>query len=168
MNKNNTNLLDAFYTQEMSKNQVKMNFDLEGKSEFDFILNELNKARKDRSPDMLEDAVTLLFIFDGVNHPTNELNELLLEPWHYKHEDIASLLQDAKSPSSADFLYRATIKEFDYLSFDDSYALAIKCIWALGEIDSPQAIDNLVKLSKSNNHKISNNALNQLKKRQVL
>lgn len=91
-----------------------------------------------------------------------------MESWHYRHEDIASLLQDAKSPTSIDALNKAVMTKFGYLDFDDSYALAVKCIWALGEIGTPEAMDKLTKLSKSDNKIIRDNAINQLKRHGLL
>ncbi|ROP59945.1 PBS lyase HEAT-like repeat-containing protein [Enterobacter sp. BIGb0383] len=168
MNENNTMLLEGFYSQKISGDELKERFSLEGKSTSEFISNLLIEASDNKDPDLLEDGITLIFIFKDVRYPIKELNSLLLESWHYKHEDIASLLQDAKSPTSIDALNKAIVKKFDYLDFDDSYALAVKCIWALGEIGTPEAIDKLTKLSISDNDVIRDNAINQLKRHRLL
>lgn len=122
------------------------------------------EAKDNKDPDLLEDGITLVFIFKDVSYPIKKLNELLLNSWHYKHEDIASLLQNAKSPTSIDALYKAIMTRFDYLNFDDSYALAVKCIWALRDIGTPEAIDKLTQLSKSDNEVIRCNTIHQLKR----
>lgn len=168
MNEINTMLLEGFYSQKIPMSEVKERFSLEGKSQYEFIHDLLIEARNNKDPDLLEDGITLIFIFKEVKHPVKELNELLLESWHYRHEDIASLLQDAKSPTSIDALNKAVMTKFDYLDFDDSYALAVKCVWALGEIGTPEAMDKLTKLSKSDNKIIRDNAINQLKRHGLL
>ncbi|WP_145973675.1 hypothetical protein [Phytobacter massiliensis] len=57
--------------------------------------------------------------------------------------------------------------KFDYLDFDDSYALAVKCIWALGDIATKESFEKLKLLSKSNNTVIKENACHQLKKHSI-
>ncbi|WP_024529719.1 HEAT repeat domain-containing protein [Serratia fonticola] len=168
MNEINTMLLEDFYSQKIPMDEVKERFSLEGKSQYEFIHDLLIEARDNKDPDLLEDGITLVFIFKEMKYPVKELNELLLESWHYRHEDIASLLQDAKSPTSIDALNKAVMTKFDYLDFDDSYALAVKCIWALGEIGTPVAMDKLTKLSNSDNKIIRDNAINQLKRHGLL
>lgn len=168
MNEINTMLLEDFYSQKIPMDEVKERFSLEGKSQYEFIHDLLIEARDNKDPDLLEDGITLIFIFKEMKYPVKELNELLLESWHYRHEDIASLLQDAKSPTSIDALNKAVMTKFGYLDFDDSYALAVKCIWALGEIGTPEAMDKLTKLSKSDNKIIRDNAINQLKRHGLL
>lgn len=168
MNEINTMLLEDFYSQKIPMDEVKERFSLEGKSQYELIHDLLIEARDNKDPDLLEDGITLIFIFKEMKYPVKELNELLLESWHYRHEDIASLLQDAKSPTSIDALNKAVMTKFGYLDFDDSYALAVKCIWALGEIGTPEAMDKLTKLSKSDNKIIRDNAINQLKRHGLL
>lgn len=168
MNEINTMLLEDFYSQKIPMDEVKERFSLEGKSQYEFIHDLLIEARDNKDPDLLEGGITLIFIFKEMRCPVKELNELLLESWHYRHEDIASLLQDAKSPTSIDALNKAVMTKFDYLDFDDNYALAVKCIWALGEIGTPEAMDKLTKLSKSDNKIIRDNAINQLKRHGLL
>ena len=168
MNEINTMLLEGFYSRKISMGEVKERFSLEGKSQCEFIHDLLIEARDKKDPDLLEDGITLIFIFKEVYYPIKELNELLLESWHYKHEDIASLLQDAKSPTSIDALNKAVMTKFDYLDFDDAYALAVKCIWALGGIGTSEAKDKLTEFSKSDNRVIKENAIKQLKRHNLL
>ncbi|CDG89183.1 HEAT repeat domain-containing protein [Xenorhabdus bovienii] len=65
---------------------------------------------------------------------------------------------------SVDALYQVSNFELDYLDFDDSYALAVKCIWGLGDIGTPEALEKLKILSISDNEIIKENAINQLKR----
>ena len=157
MNVYDKKLLDGFFDGKFSKNKIIKEFDFEGFAPDVFIQKEIESASKKENADELEDAITLIFI------PIAKLNSLLLEHWHYKHEDIASLLQDAKSESSVDYLYKAVKEKYDYLLFDDSYALAVKCIWGLGKINNESSRLRLSQLCRLDVDIISNNASNQLK-----
>ncbi|AFH95411.1 HEAT repeat domain-containing protein [Providencia stuartii] len=150
MNAHNTNLLDLFFLKKYPHLKWKK-FDFEGKLIDDFLYDELDVTIQNQDPDYLEDIITLYFIFEINHYPISKLNEILLVTWHYRHEDIASLLQDICSPESINYLYQAIQTKFNYLSFDDSHALAVKCIWALGDIGTQEALDKLEILSNSNN-----------------
>jgi len=90
------------------------------------------------------------------------LNQLITESWHKVHEDIAGILQYFKSNSSVEGLYKAAVTKFEYLHYTN--ALAVKCIWALGEINTLDSKEKLKLLSKSKEKEITKNALNQLKR----
>ena len=164
MNMYDRKLLNGFFKGKFSKNQVVEKFDLDGLTPDVFISKEIESASNKENADELEDAITLIFIFDEKNIPIAKLNSLLLEHWHYRHEDIASLLQDAKSESSVDYLYKSIKQKYNYLMFDDSCALAVKCIWGLGDINNEASILKLLKLCKSDINVIRDNASAQLDK----
>lgn len=88
------------------------------------------------------------------------LNNLILEDWHKGHEDIAGLLQYFKSNSSVENLYEAIFIKFEYLSY--SNAFEIKCIWALGDINTLESREKLKLLSKSKDKVIKQGAKGQL------
>ncbi len=90
------------------------------------------------------------------------LVELLNEDWHYKHEDIVLLLQSSKDSRAVDVLYKTALKKYPYLDYDNSYALARKCTWALADIGTPEAKDKLFLLSKVEDEEISNYAKKRL------
>ncbi|MFP1727026.1 hypothetical protein [Lonsdalea quercina] len=162
MNPYNQELLSQFYSQGLSKKEFIKRFDLEYHTPISLISEEIENACQKEDADELEDAITLIFIFNEKKIPVEKLNRLLLEHWHYKHEDVASLLQDIKSESSVDYLFKATQENYKYLSSDDSHALAIKCIWALGEINNDSARLKLGKLCQSDIDIIKSNAEYQL------
>jgi hypothetical protein len=109
----------------------------------------------------------VILIFELKEIKTNDLVDILIElmsePWHYKHEDITRLFQKWRNPKTISVLYETTNKSFDYLEYDDSYALAVKCIWALGDIATVESFDKLKILSESTNPIIKENACYQLK-----
>ena len=103
------------------------------------------------------------FLFDLFQEKHLEiLNKLILEDWHKTHEDIANLLQYFKSNLSVESLYETTFIKFKYLNYTD--ALAVKCIWALADINTSESKKKLELLSKSKDKVIKKNAIQQLKR----
>jgi hypothetical protein len=88
----------------------------------------LNEALTSKNADQVDFAMSLASYFRFWNaNLVDILNKLLLWDWHYRHEDIVSLLQGMKSPSSIEPLFQTAFKKFDYLNYDDCYGLARKC-----------------------------------------
>jgi predicted Zn-ribbon and HTH transcriptional regulator len=129
------------------------------------IIKMLDKSLKNKDADLCEDAIYLICIYDKfLNKYVTRLNKLLIKNWHKKHEDIASLLQDARSPSSIENLYKTVYARYEYLDYDEAYALAVKCIWALGDIGNDDAKDKLKQLTFSENEIINKNAKYQIER----
>lgn len=59
--------------------------------------------------------------------------------------------------------YKTALTKFDYLDFDEAYALAVKCIWALGDINSEDSRRKLELLTEFQNEIIRDNAIKQLR-----
>jgi hypothetical protein len=117
-----------------------------------------------KDADEFEYALLLGFSFDFDIESVPILNNLIVEDWHFKHEDIARLLQGFKDSSSIDVLYQTALERYDYLDYDDSYALAVKCIWALGSINTGSSREKLKQLTSSTNQIISDAAEKQLQR----
>ena len=64
----------------------------------------------------------------GIAVNTEVLCKLLLEPWHFHHEDIAMVLKEMKDPATVNCLFEAAQLRLEYLEYDDTYQLARKCI----------------------------------------
>ncbi|MBD2822911.1 HEAT repeat domain-containing protein [Xenorhabdus sp. 42] len=155
-------LIESFMSTHVDKEGLKKQYiDYFGKINLCYDL-ELSISNNDA------DAIDLFLYFGAVigydYSCISLLNELILMQWHYKHEDLAIILQHYKHPSSIDSLYQVSNFELEYLDFDDSYALAVKCIWGLGDIGTPEALEKLKILSESDNQIIRDNATNQLKR----
>jgi hypothetical protein len=136
------------------------------------IVGFFNKAIQEKNAADIEAYIYIVAVFDlYCQELTDIFIRLILEEWHERHEDIASILQEAKSARSVEALFKATNLKLDYLDYDDSHALAVKCIWALGEIGNDEAKEKLQVLSKSNNEIISDNAkqqINRIEKRKLV
>jgi len=90
------------------------------------------------------------------------LCQLLEENWHIKHEDIALILQEAKDARAIEALYNTAQKKLDYLDYDDTCQLSRKCIWALWQIGTEEAVEKIKLLAESNDKVIGNYAIKQL------
>jgi hypothetical protein len=84
--------------------------------------------------------------------------------WHHSHEDVISALNKLKDPTLVDLFYAATVRVPEYLGFDENRALAIKAIWALGNIGNEQARSKLEAASRSDVPRIRASAIEQLQR----
>jgi hypothetical protein len=87
---------------------------------------------------------------------------LLRATWHKKHEDLARWLQDLHDPRSVDALYDAALTKHEYLKYDNSYALARKCTWALADIGTAEAQEKLRLLAGGDDPEIASYAQKRL------
>lgn len=127
---------------------------------FDKLLFKICTEKNGRDLDLLFYIGFLFDLFE--ERHLDILNNLIVEDWHYIHENIGILLQYFKSNSSVDSLYEAVLIKFEYLSYTD--ALAVRCIWALGDINTLESKEKLELLSKSKDKVIKTNAKEQLKR----
>ena len=85
--------------------------------------------------------------------------------WHVRHEDVVSALDKLRSPETVEVLFRATQWIPKSLEYDDSRALAVKAIWALGKIPGTEAETKLETLARFENTILRQNAVEQLERR---
>jgi hypothetical protein len=115
----------------------------------DFILTTLNEARLTMNADDVDCTLVLAARLELLTaNLAPVLAELLLQPWHHKHEDIARTLQNLCVPETADALASAALIKHEYLEYNDSQAFARKCVWALADIGTPQARAHLENLAR--------------------
>jgi hypothetical protein len=74
-------------------------------------------------------------------------------------------LGELRDSRTVEVLYRAALKLHPYLDYDDSRALAVKAIWALGKLADPAADEKLKLLAQSDQPIVGAEALNQLERR---
>jgi hypothetical protein len=144
------------------------------------IEDDLREARVLRGQDEVSDVVLLGSIVGFEARHADALARLLAEDWHLAHEDLASSLQDLArgsregsrddgpapewTPDILDALYQAAVANHPYLDFDDNFALARKCAWALGQIRTPAAVEKLRLLATSDNPVIRDHAREQFER----
>jgi hypothetical protein len=82
--------------------------------------------------------------------------------WHHCHEDVASALQQLRPLNAVPVLEKLTMKEFDYLAYDEGRALARKCTWALADIGTTAAREALGRLTQFSDPQIASYAARRL------
>jgi hypothetical protein len=122
----------------------------------------LEEAYQTRNADDLSYALIVGGNFGFVPEHKDILRRLIDEDWHYSHEDVVSALQTWPTADTVDALFRATQWTPKSLEYDDSRALAVKAIWALGKISGPEAKTKLEALARSNDAILRKNAVEQL------
>ena len=160
-------LLKQFWSKKLSKESLYKTICAGTEDLQKFVREGLMAVSHEESDERLEDYLTLIFLFNiPVDTCVPYLNKLLTCKWHHQHENIVTLLEMAADAHSTNFLYRAAGAKLEYLSFDRSFSLAVKCIWALGRIarkGDTTARKKLERLTKSTNSVIKQNAENQLR-----
>jgi|LauGreDrversion4_2_1035121.scaffolds.fasta_scaffold466205_2 hypothetical protein len=99
----------------------------------------LSEAIKSRAAQDVEWSLIVGYTFGFTEQHLEPLLILSKEPWHFKHEDVVTALGKLKTPKAVDGLLDATKHIPIYLDFDESRALAVKAIWALGGIEGSEA-----------------------------
>ena len=128
-----------------------------------YVIQLLEAAYCEKNADDVSNALSITSMFSlSSKEYTGILLKLLEADWHYCHEGIAGIFQELKLPETVDCLYKTALTKFKYLDYDDCYALAVKCIWALGDVGTNEAKEKLKLLQQSDNEIISNNAKKQL------
>lgn len=91
--------------------------------------------------------------------------EQLLLMTHRDHEAIVRLLQDHPEAASVPYLRQAiSLKpSLGYLDYDDYGAFYKKCLWALQEIATPEALAAIAEYARSDIEPLRNEALHRLK-----
>ena len=142
-------LIFAFAQGVLSENSFIAQFGANPRTTPDIVRAELEQAFAERSAESAECAMVLAFVFGLSRKWAPVLCKLMEEDWHRSHEDIAEALQDIRLPSTVDCLYRVALRKHDYLAYNDSKSLVGKCIWALHDIGTYEALEKLKLLSQS-------------------
>lgn len=134
-------------------------------SEIEF---KIRKAIQDKNQEELDSAIDDILDKTDCSNYVDILNELLLVPFHYKHQYIARAIQDLKTPSSVPYIRKILESEFKGIPYNgsDSYGMAKWFSWALYEIGTKEAIDLMKEFANSTDEGIRyemNYRLNKLK-----
>ena len=124
----------------------------------------LDEAYKGQNNEDLHCALLIGFKFGFAPNHADILCRLVGADWHLCHEDVVSALDALRDPDAVEALFHATQWIPNYLDYDEYRALAVKAIWALGNLGGPEAERKLQTLSHSDNPILRENALSQLKR----
>jgi PBS lyase HEAT-like repeat len=122
----------------------------------------LRRAAGERDPVGVEYGLYLGHRFGITRSYLDVLLVLADADWHERHADVVDGLAKLREPVSVDVLYRAALVQHYYLEYDEAYSLGVKCIYALGDIQTPEAVDRLRKLLSSGNGVLESEAAAQL------
>ncbi len=159
------NIITELYFSKISKEEFLKQYPVDFTKDKKHILLSVKEAYHNKNANELDLALTLI-IFDTTIADSDEFVELLClllpERCHPQHENIVTMLQNIKSPKSIDALYDTALTVFDSVTYMDTYALARKCIHALGDINTEESKAKLKLLAQSNIPIIRHKAKKQL------
>lgn len=91
------------------------------------------------------------------------LCQIGVQDWHDLHEDVASMLQELADSRSVEALFVMANSKHHYLEYDEAYALAVKCCWALAAIGNKSAYEKLKVLARDRRSSVGRAAEELLK-----
>lgn len=132
----------------------------------DYLKNVFLSIIEKKDSDRLQSALILLWTIGREKEQIDILNQLLLEDWHTKYEDIIHEIQKQKNPSSIPFIKKAIQSKYEYLS---SYGTGVRefinqCGHALKNINTKDSINVIYDLSKSSNSVLKDEMLYRISK----
>ena len=125
----------------------------------------LDDASKARNAEDLQGALVVGYAFGFGPEHIDILCSLIDDDWHYSHEDVVGALDMLRTPKAIDALFSATQWIPQSLEYDASRALAVKAIWALGNLQSREADIKLEALARADDVILRSTAAEQLERR---
>ncbi len=166
MNENERKLISKLIINEITEQQFLSEFTVNVVQHPSCVFELLERAYNEENADDIEQLIGIAGRFNLFTESNAELLCNLLEArWHYRHEDIARALQSIKSPNSIECLYKTALTKFEYLEHDNSYALARKCMWALGDINTDESKKKIELLAESEDEELREYAFEQLNRK---
>lgn len=126
-------------------------------------INHLQIAMDNHDGGAVEDALTQCYKEESAAY-IDLLVELLLADWHTRHEDIALEMQRLRSPITIPALKTTSLRKFAYLDYNNSHALARKCVWALADIGTMHAKSELAEIADCEDDVVAEYARKRLDK----
>lgn len=124
----------------------------------------LNRSVEDEDPLGVELGLHLGHRFGFPDACVPALVLLATADWHQRHEDVVDALSGLRPPESVDALFEAATTNFPYRDYDDSQSLPIKCVRALRQVGTMDAVVRLAELSCSEEPIVSEAALEMLRR----
>jgi len=159
-------LIDKFVKREISKEEFVEGLPSNLKNNSNEFRNFLLEIIKSKNPEDLQNALTIMWLLRKEKEQNDILNELIIQNWHTRHEDIIHELQKQKNPKSIPYIKEAMQSKYDYLvSFGTGIRQFIsQCGHALSSIGTKEAIKVIEDLSKSNDPIMRDEMLYRLSK----
>jgi hypothetical protein len=144
-------LINQYYSQEITRQEIISNLDIPEGKEADFLRKMFDNIFTSLKSDDVGYGLTILSLFEKDDEYIDIIHRLILESWHNQYEDIAHDLQKRGNIMSIPFLKEAMQKKYFYL---ESYGTGTRqfinqCGHALYSIGTKEAIEVIRELSKS-------------------
>ena len=159
------NLMWKKYKKQISFQQLQKEFLKNDDERIEYIKTELEKAYNEKNGKSINTLILAIYMFELHSKKfVDILCKLTKEEWHGKHEDIVFYLQQMELSSTIECIYELAISDFEKYRWDDNFALARKCCFALGDINTPKAKEKLESLLQSDEEMIRKHAMEQLER----
>jgi len=153
------------YRKEINFRQLQKEFLKNDNERIEYIKTELEKAYNEKNGKSINTLILAIYMFELHSKKfVDILCKLTKEEWHGKHEDIVFYLQQMELSSTIECIYELAISDFEKYRWDDNFALARKCCFALGDINTPKAKEKLESLLQSDEEMIRKHAMEQLER----
>jgi hypothetical protein len=167
MNEEEQNIVLNFFLHRISEDELLRRFRIGRSDGMSFALRVLGEAYRAKDAGSVECGLGLGFHFGMSPQFFDILVKLSDAEWHERHEDVVTALNELHDSRSVEALYRAALKRHPYLGYDNARALAVKAVWALGNLGDTSADEKLRVLAKSDDGILRREAENQLLRRQT-
>jgi len=147
------NLISRFQKREISKDTFVSLLPIELGENPEYLKKIFLDIIERKDSKQLQNALTILWLINKEKEQIDVLNQLLLEDWHTRYEDIIHEIQKQKNPKSIPYIEAAMQNKYDYLI---SYGTGVRqfinqCGHALKSIGTDDAISVIYEFSDSEN-----------------
>lgn len=153
MNHDRQELILDFVRKKISKEELVELFFQGGCIPENYLYDELKNALVVKDSDSVEFLLVFGSVFGFPQSCAGVLCCLLVQDWHFSHENIARVLKALKYSGAVDYLFEAATADYSYIASE--YALGVKCIYALYELGTDDAKEKLRILTKVDNPEMS-------------
>lgn len=160
-------LLIEFDSGIITRDTLIKRFSVDIAHDIDFVRTEIKTAIANADSNEIQITIPLIWFSSDISLFVDLLNELLINPNHRSHQEIAKTLQDrAPSPTTVPFVRKALETNFDYLKYtcSNSDAIAKWFSWLLYAIGTTEAIDLMKEYINSPDEGIANEMRYRLNK----
>jgi hypothetical protein len=119
----------------------------------DYLCQEFERAFASKDASSVECLLIFGFVFGFSTNCSDILSRLLIQGWHFRHEDIARALKPLKYAGAVENLFKTALANYPYTGSE--YALGVKCIYALREVGTDRAKEKLRMLAQVENPVLS-------------
>lgn len=146
-------LLSDLDEQKISLETFHQKFGIDLSTNTSFIKEEIQQALQKKKPSYIDLCIHLLYLSDDITRFVDELNEVLISPYHTSHQEICMSIQKIGHPSSIPYIKSILQGGFEHLAYtcSEDAAIAKWFSWALFSIGTPEAIQVIEEFTHSEN-----------------